>query len=188
MLVDRTRTAKLCVDLFCYVTELTTEIWSRTARRLKPFVHCKIAAGVARVVELFDTITLANIHTQLYQRSHSLFADVPIRLTTVICYLDSHSTHIISTVGTAPNGLEAVEIVRTQPVDLVLMDMKMPVMDGRTATSEIRKFNAEIPIIALTAHAFDADRVAALKAGCDDYLVKPINGAKLMQTLKEYGC
>lgn len=88
----------------------------------------------------------------------------------------------------APNGLEAVEIVRTQPVDLVLMDMKMPVMDGRTATSEIRKFNTEIPIIALTAHAFDADRVAALKAGCDDYLVKPINGAKLMQTLKEYGC
>ena len=88
----------------------------------------------------------------------------------------------------APNGLEAVEIVRTQSVDLVLMDMKMPVMDGRTATSEIRKFNAEIPIIALTAHAFDADRVAALKAGCDDYLVKPINGAKLMQTLKEYGC
>ena len=84
--------------------------------------------------------------------------------------------------------VEAVEIVRTQPVDLVLMDMKMPVMDGRTATSEIRKFNAEIPIIALTAHAFDADRVAALKAGCDDYLVKPINGAKLMQTLKEYGC
>lgn len=88
----------------------------------------------------------------------------------------------------APNGLEAVEIVRTQPVDLVLMDMKMPVMDGRVATSEIRKFNTEIPIIALTAHAFDADRVAALKAGCDDYLVKPINGAKLMQTLKEYGC
>jgi len=88
----------------------------------------------------------------------------------------------------APNGLEAVEIVRTQPVDLVLMDMKMPVMDGRTATSEIRKFNTEIPIIALTAHAFDADRVAALKSGCDDYLVKPINGAKLMQTLKEYGC
>ena len=84
----------------------------------------------------------------------------------------------------APNGLEAVEIVRTQPVDLVLMDMKMPVMDGRTATSEIRKFNAEIPIIALTAHAFDADRVAALKAGCYDYLVKPINVAKLMQTMK----
>ena len=88
----------------------------------------------------------------------------------------------------APNGLKAVEIVRTQAVDLVLLDMKMPVMDGRAATSEIRKFNTEIPIIALTAHAFDADRVAALKAGCDDYLVKPINGAKLMQTLKEYGC
>ena len=88
----------------------------------------------------------------------------------------------------AANGQEAIEILHKRHIDLLLMDMKMPVMDGRTATSEIRKFNAEIPIIALTAHAFDADRVAALKAGCDDYLVKPINGAKLMQTLKEYGC
>lgn len=88
----------------------------------------------------------------------------------------------------APNGQKAVEIVQSQPVDLVLMDMKMPIMDGRTATAEIRKFNTRIPIVALTAHAFEADRVAALEVGCDDYLVKPINGAKLMQALKEYGC
>ncbi|WP_294544830.1 response regulator [uncultured Bacteroides sp.] len=88
----------------------------------------------------------------------------------------------------APNGQKAVEIVQSEPVDLVLMDMKMPIMDGRTATAEIRKFNTRIPIVALTAHAFEADRVAALEAGCDDYLVKPINGAKLMQALKEYGC
>lgn len=88
----------------------------------------------------------------------------------------------------ASNGLKAVEIVQTQPVDLILMDMKMPVMDGRTATAEIRKFNTNVPIVALTAHAFDTDRLAALESGCDDYLVKPINGAKLMQALKEYGC
>ena len=62
----------------------------------------------------------------------------------------------------APNGLEAVEIVRTQPVDLVLMDMKMPVMDGRTATSEIRKSMLKFQLIALTAHAFDADRVSCV--------------------------
>lgn len=86
----------------------------------------------------------------------------------------------------AANGQEAVDIVRNEPVDLVLMDMKMPLMDGRIATAEIRKFNTRIPIIALTAHAFDSDRVAALEAGCDDYLVKPINGAKLIQVLKEY--
>lgn len=86
----------------------------------------------------------------------------------------------------AANGQEAVDIVRNEPVDLVLMDMKMPLMDGRIATAEIRKFNTHIPIIALTAHAFDSDRVAALEAGCDDYLVKPINGAKLIQVLKEY--
>lgn len=88
----------------------------------------------------------------------------------------------------AANGLEAVETVKNQHVDMVLMDMKMPIMDGRIATAEIRKFNNRIPIVALTAHAFDTDRVAALEAGCDDYLVKPINGAKLMQALKEFGC
>lgn len=60
------------------------------------------------------------------------------------------------------------------------MDMKMPIMDGRAATAEIQKFNTRIPIVALTAHAFEAERITALEVGCDDYLVKPINGAKLI--------
>lgn len=88
----------------------------------------------------------------------------------------------------AANGKEAVEIVRTQPVDMVLMDMKMPVMDGLTATKEIRKFNKQTPIVALTAHAFESDQIAALEAGCNDYLVKPINRVKVMQTLRKYDC
>lgn len=86
----------------------------------------------------------------------------------------------------AKNGKEAVEAVRNQHFDLVLMDMKMPVMDGLTATSEIRKFNEEIPIIALTAHAFDSDQQIALETGCNEYLVKPINRAKLMAVLRKY--
>lgn len=65
----------------------------------------------------------------------------------------------------------------------------MPVMDGRTATSEIRKFNAEIPIIALTAHAFDdADRVAALKASCDELSqVKADQWGKVDTNTEKYG-
>lgn len=86
------------------------------------------------------------------------------------------------------NGREAVEVVRNRPFDLVLMDMKMPVMDGLTATAEIRKFNADLPIIALTAHAFDTDQQAALEAGCNEYLVKPVDKAKLIAVLKRYCC
>ena len=83
-------------------------------------------------------------------------------------------------------GKKAVEIARSQHVDLLLMDMKMPVMDGLTATAEIRKFDTNIPIVALTAHAFESDKVAALKSGCNDYLVKPVDKARLMSVLRKY--
>ncbi len=86
----------------------------------------------------------------------------------------------------AKNGQEAVEAVKHRHFDLVLLDMKMPVMDGLTATAEIRKFNKELPIIALTAHAFDTDQQAALDAGCNEYLVKPVNKMKLLAVLQKY--
>ena len=86
----------------------------------------------------------------------------------------------------AANGQEAIEILHKRHIDLLLMDMKMPVMDGLTATAEIRKFNAELPIIALTAHVFENDRLTAMDAGCNEYLVKPIDRAKLMVVLKKY--
>lgn len=88
----------------------------------------------------------------------------------------------------AKNGREAVEAVRNGHFDLVLMDMKMPVMNGMEATTEIRKFDPDIPIIALTAHAFDTDQQAALEVGCNEYLVKPIDKAKLIAVLKKYCC
>lgn len=88
----------------------------------------------------------------------------------------------------ARNGSEAVEAVRNRHFDLVLMDMKMPVMDGLTATAEIRKFNTDLPIIALTAHAFDSDQQAALEAGCNEYLVKPVDKTRLLAVLKRYCC
>ena len=86
----------------------------------------------------------------------------------------------------AANGQEAIEILHKRHIDLLLMDMKTPVMDGLTATAEIRKFNAELPIIALTAHVFENDRLTAMDAGCNEYLVKPIDRAKLMAVLKKY--
>ena len=89
----------------------------------------------------------------------------------------------------AEDGSVCVEMFRESSIhtyDAILMDMQMPVMDGLTATAEIRKFNAELPIIALTAHVFENDRLTAMDAGCNEYLVKPIDRAKLMAVLKKY--
>ena len=89
----------------------------------------------------------------------------------------------------AADGRQAVDaFAASKPgdIDVILMDVMMPVMDGLTATAEIRKFDPEIPIVALTAHAFDTDQLAALEAGCNEYLLKPIDKTKLMAVLRKY--
>ena len=84
----------------------------------------------------------------------------------------------------AVNGAEAVDMVRNGHYDIVLMDIKMPVMDGLDATKEIRTFNNDIKIVALTANAFESDRLAALEAGCNAFLAKPISRASLFDMLE----
>ncbi len=86
----------------------------------------------------------------------------------------------------AKNGKEAVEMANTGEFDLVLMDIKMPIMDGLEATQEIKSVRPELPIIALTANAFDSDRQLALKAGCNDFLSKPVNGEKCLSAIKNF--
>lgn len=86
----------------------------------------------------------------------------------------------------AINGQEAVDMCRDNRPDLVLMDFKMPVMDGLEATRQIRAFDQELPIIALTANAYDSDREHAFEAGCNDYMSKPISAADLRELLTRY--
>lgn len=86
----------------------------------------------------------------------------------------------------ALNGQEAVEMFRKECPDLVLMDFKMPVMDGLEATRIIRTFNQEVPIIALTANAYDSDREHAHEAGCNEYMSKPIDAIALRALLKNF--
>lgn len=86
----------------------------------------------------------------------------------------------------AADGVEAVEKVLSEHFDLVLMDIKMPRLGGLGATREIRKTNREVPIIALTAHAFNSDKEAAIAAGCNGFLVKPIDRNALAGTLRRF--
>ena len=87
----------------------------------------------------------------------------------------------------AEDGVQAVKLCRDNDhIDLVLMDIQMPEMDGCEATIEIRKFRPDLPIIALTAYAFEEDKIRVLSAGCNDFIAKPINKSGLIAKLSEY--
>ena len=85
----------------------------------------------------------------------------------------------------AKNGQEAVEMADKGGIDLILMDMKMPIMDGVEATAKIRESHPNLPIVALTANAFESDRQMMMDAGCNEFLSKPVNSEKCLGTIKE---
>jgi CheY-like chemotaxis protein len=103
-------------------------------------------------------------------------------------YIEIILKTISSVVLKAANGKEAVEMCHLHPeISLVLMDLKMPVMDGLEATRQIKSFRKELPVIAVTAYAFSKDKKNALEAGCDDFLSKPVSKAELEDKLRKYG-
>ena len=91
-----------------------------------------------------------------------------------------------ATILWAKDGQEAVEMFKSNRIDLVLMDLQLPIMDGYAATREIKAINDTIPVIAQTAHVMSGEREKCLEAGCDDYLAKPIRLQILMDTLSKY--
>ncbi|MEA3443883.1 MAG: response regulator [Bacteroidota bacterium] len=110
---------------------------------------------------------------------------------TILIVEDEHSNFFLAetfllrgsaTIVRAKNGEEAVDYVKKNiPVDIILMDIKMPDMNGYDATRIIKKKRPNLPIIALTAFALDGDREKSLLAGCDDYMAKPIDQDKLLE-------
>lgn len=87
---------------------------------------------------------------------------------------------------TAGDGQQALDIMLSEQPSIVLMDMNLPILDG-WAASTLAKANEHIrhiPIIALTAHAMESDRLSALEAGCDDYATKPVDFPELLIKIK----
>ena len=99
--------------------------------------------------------------------------------------LERHGYEVVIAI----DGEEGVDKAKSELPDLILMDMTLPLIDGWEATRRIRAeaSTANIPIIALTAHAMDGDRERAIEAGCNDYDVKPIELPRLMEKIVALG-
>jgi CheY-like chemotaxis protein len=84
----------------------------------------------------------------------------------------------------ARSGPEALQLCEENPeIDLVLMDIKMPKMDGFEATERIKKMNPDIPVIAQTAHVLESEKKRCFEVGCSEYIAKPIDGAELFKRM-----
>jgi CheY-like chemotaxis protein len=90
-----------------------------------------------------------------------------------------------ATIVHARNGKEAIDYVMQIHIDAILMDMKMPIIDGFEATRQIKKLKPEIPIIAQTAYAFENEKNEFIKLGINDYLIKPIQINELMDIINK---
>lgn len=102
-------------------------------------------------------------------------------------YLSIILEDISSTILHAKTGKEAIEAYRQNPnIDLILMDIKMPIMDGYEASRKIRELNKDVIIIAQTAYALEGDREKTINAGCNDYIKKPVDKDKLIKMILKH--
>lgn len=106
--------------------------------------------------------------------------DNPDNLDLVLQFLEDENYKVISA-NSAEDGLVCF---RDMHIDLILMDISLPVMDGLEATRIIREEKGQVPIIALTARAMTSDRIESIEAGCNEYISKPVDREHLIDTIK----
>lgn len=131
---------------------------SQTERKLQPLKECKPVILVAEDTET-NVLLIDNILKEIFAEIDLFFAD---------------------------NGAKAVEICKEQKIDLVLMDVQMPVMDGVEATKRLRQLGFKLPIIALTAGALEQERKKCLDAGMDFFISKPVHYEHLIKVLEQF--
>lgn len=86
----------------------------------------------------------------------------------------------------AHDGMEAIIFYEQYKPDLILMDIKMPNINGLDATRAIREMSADVPVIAVSAYAYEKDKIAAIESGCNDFLTKPVSADLLKMTINKY--
>ncbi len=132
------------------------------------------------------TDVISNSESEIDSKQFLVVEDDVVSRQVIVSFLKMKGYKIL----TAENGQIAIDIMKNTGVDLIFMDVQMPILDGYTATREIRLIekhkNRRTPIIALTAYALTNDKEKCLEAGMDDYLSKPINFNEICNKIEQY--
>ncbi len=124
-----------------------------------------------------------NKHVDWFGKTVLIVEDTPSNFQLIETYLSRTGVNIIH----VDNGSKALEIVEHKDsIDLIVMDIRLPEMNGLIATRKIREKNSSIPIIAQTAYAMDTDRELCLSAGCNEFIPKPFRKHELLDVLANY--
>lgn len=159
----------------------------RCENLMQPVKYSELQHAIARCLEpATEPASVVQAQQAAFRGPYNILLaeDNPINQKLAVGVLNNHG-HKVTVVD---NGRKAVELLRRQPFDVVLMDIQMPEMDGIEATCNIREDEADshhqTPIIAMTAHAMAADRQRCLEAGMDEYISKPFRAKELIALIE----
>ncbi|MEI6851449.1 MAG: ATP-binding protein [Bacteroidota bacterium] len=168
-----------------YVQMLGGEIWVESEEDKGSQFYFTIPCNIINR-EVYSVENLISDKTKNSQKGNLkilIVEDNDISQLVILKMVESFSREVL----VANNGLEAVELCQNNPdLDLVLMDVKIPKIDGHQATKKIREFNKDLIIIAQTAYGLADDREKAMESGCNDYVSKPIKQELLLSLIQKY--